>query len=382
MQIVYVSNYFAQHQEELSLELSKRTGGQYRFIATQPFPQARTISGYIDLNHKYDFIIRAYESDEQAALAKKLANECDVLMVGSAPTHYLIDRMTEDRLSVIYSERPFKKGTYRRFIPQTRKKVYDRFTRYRHQNVLVLCASSYTASDLALCGFPVEKCLKWGYFPEVRRYDRNELMAQKEHSRVELLWVARFLALKHPELPLEVVRRLSRDEIPVHLTMIGDGELRARMEQKAQRMGIASSVDFPGSISTEKVREAMERSNIFLFTSNRMEGWGAVVNEAMNSGCAVVCSDAAGSGRYLIENGKNGLLYPYGDNRGLYQRVKQLCQDAKACRAMGERAYETIASTWCTPVAAERLYSVLEARMRGEDVTGMYDQGPCSPAEI
>ena len=71
MQIAYVSNYFAQHQEELSLELSKRTAGQYRFIATQPFPQARTISGYVDLNHKYDFIIRAYESPEQAALAEE-----------------------------------------------------------------------------------------------------------------------------------------------------------------------------------------------------------------------------------------------------------------------------------------------------------------------
>ena len=92
MKIVYVSNYFAQHQEELSLELSRRTEGQYRFIATEPFPPSRRSSGYVDLNHKYDFILRDYESHDQAALAKKLANECDVLMVGSAPTHYLIDR--------------------------------------------------------------------------------------------------------------------------------------------------------------------------------------------------------------------------------------------------------------------------------------------------
>lgn len=379
MKIVYVSNYFAQHQEELSLELSRRTEGQYRFIATEPFPPSRRSSGYVDLNHKYDFILRDYESHDQAALAKKLANECDVLMVGSAPTHYLIDRMEKDRLSVIYSERPFKKGTWRRFIPKTRKKVYDRFLRFRHQNVLVLCASSYTASDIALCGFPVEKCLKWGYFPEVRRYELGDLMAKKEHSDVELLWVARFLECKHPELPLEVIRRLSSEGHKARLTMIGDGELRSSMERKAQQLGVAQRVTFTGSIPTERVRDTMERSNIFLFTSDRMEGWGAVVNEAMNSGCAVVCSDAAGAGQYLIENEKNGMLYRYGDNDGLYERVLQLCRDSAACRAMGEQAYETITGTWCAPVAAERLCEVLEARIRGENITQMYEQGPCSP---
>ena len=48
-------------------------------------------------------------------------------------------------------------------------------------------------------------------------------------------------------------------------------------------------------------------------TSNQEEGWGVVVNEAMNSGCVVIGSNLAGSVPYLIENGKNGLIYNCGD---------------------------------------------------------------------
>ena len=65
-------------------------------------------------------------------------------------------------------------------------------------------------------------------------------------------------------------------------------------------------------MSPEKVRSVMEKSHIFVFTSSHLEGWGAVVNEAMNSGCAVVANVQAGAVPYLIEQGVNGIAYPRG----------------------------------------------------------------------
>ncbi len=47
-----------------------------------------------------------------------------------------------------------------------------------------------------------------------------------------------------------------------------------------------------GAMSPDKVRAYMERADVFLFTSDFNEGWGAVLNESMNSGCAVVASHA------------------------------------------------------------------------------------------
>lgn len=60
-------------------------------------------------------------------------------------------------------------------------------------------------------------------------------------------------------------------------------------------MNLNDYVTFTGPVQSDKVRGFMERAGIFLFTSDRQEGWGAVLNESMNSGCAVVASHAIGS---------------------------------------------------------------------------------------
>ena len=43
-----------------------------------------------------------------------------------------------------------------------------------------------------------------------------------------------------------------------------------------------------GALKPADVRKEMERADIFLFTSDYKEGWGAVLNEAMNARCAIV----------------------------------------------------------------------------------------------
>ena len=73
----------------------------------------------------------------------------------------------------------------------------------------------------------------------------------------------------------------------------------------AHDLGVTECVEFLGELTHDETIELMRDSEIFLATSNRMEGWGATVNEAMASGCCVVASDAMGSVPYLIEDGLN-----------------------------------------------------------------------------
>ncbi len=74
----------------------------------------------------------------------------------------------------------------------------------------------------------------------------------------------------------------------------------------------------------EEVRAAMERSEIYLVTSDRKEGWGAVVNEAMNSGCAVVADHMIGAAPWLIRQGENGWMYRDGEEQELFRTVERL----------------------------------------------------------
>ena len=156
------------------------------------------------------------------------------------------------------------------------------------------------------------------------------------------------------------------------------------MEPKLRGMiaqyALESRVCLLGSLSPEQVRREMERSAIFLFTSDRHEGWGAVLNEAMNSGCAVVASDAAGSTPYLVENSVNGCVYRAGNGNELYENVVRLLEQPSTREAMGKHAYETITNTWNAQEAARRLVDLIRAISEGVPSPELYLEGPCSRA--
>ena len=108
-------------------------------------------------------------------------------------------------------------------------------------------------------------------------------------------------------------------------------------------------------MTPEQVRKYMEDAQIFLFTSDRNEGWGAVLNEAMNSACAVVASHAIGATPFLIEHQKNGLIYRDGDRKDLYKNVKRLLDCPQQRMELSKQAYKTIVDEWNAENAAEKV---------------------------
>ena len=127
-----------------------------------------------------------------------------------------------------------------------------------------------------------------------------------------------------------------------------------------------------------KIRSLMERSDIYLMTSDNEEGWGAVVNEAMNAGCAVVASHAAGAVPYLLKHKENGLVFKSGDVKELTFFVKKLCTDRSYAAKLGLNAYRTINTVWNAKEAADRFLKTAESLNSGG--TYLYEDGPLSPA--
>jgi len=192
-----------------------------------------------------------------------------------------------------------------------------------------------------------------------------------------LMWAGRFLDCKHPEKAVEVARRLKEDRIAFQLTMIGSGEMDESIRALIQQYDLTDHVFLPGSMTPEQVRKHMEFSQIFLFTSDFNEGWGAVLNEAMNSGCAVVASHAIGSVPYLIHHGQNGLIYQNENTEQLYQYTKHLLSDSGFAETLGLEAYNTITGCWNSGLAARRLYAFSQAKLTGTPMP-VYRDGPMS----
>ena len=105
----------------------------------------------------------------------------------------------------------------------------------------------------------------------------------------------RLMPLKHPEFVVRLGEDMKKKGFSFHIHLIGSGEMEETVKQDIQNRGLEDKITMYGFLDPARVRERMEKSHIHLFTSNHLEGWGAVVNEAMNSGCAVVANREAGA---------------------------------------------------------------------------------------
>ncbi|MDD3382094.1 MAG: glycosyltransferase [Bacilli bacterium] len=381
MKVSFYSNFLNHHQLPFCLEMQKILGEDFTFVATTSIEVERIKMGYEDMNNKYPFVVRPYGDEGSLEKAKDLALSSDVTIFGDCPNEYLNIRATCNKLSFIYSERIFKDGSLTRFLPNVKKSIYDNFLKFKNYNYYILSSSAYLPYDLDLSGFPKDKYLKWGYFPEVKKQDLSNLFLKKESSKPKILWVGRLIDWKKTIDAIKIAQKLRNNNYDFSLDIIGIGKEEEKLKNFVLKNHLNDCINFLGSMSPEKVREHMEKSNVFLFTSNFKEGWGAVLNEAMNSGCAVVASHAIGAVPFLLKNGENGLIYKFNNQKDFYNKVKYLLDNPNKQKEFGEKAYNTMDEMWNAEVAAQRFVELSKKLLKGEPLS-FYDDGPLSKAEI
>lgn len=365
MTITFYCNFISHHELPLSLALIDEVGkDNFHFVACEPIHTERTKMGYEDESAKYPFVVRPYLNEEEHLKALSLAEESDVVIMGSAPIEYQKVREKNNKLTYLYRERLFKNGTWHRFYPPTALRLYEGYTRVRNKNFYLIAASAYTADDVALCGFPREKCLKWGYFPELLP------KVEKSFDKLRIMWCGRMIWWKHPEDAVEVAIILKEKKVPFEMQMIGNGDRRKTVENLIKKYNLTENIQLQDFMAPTEIRKVMNKSNVYLFTSGKQEGWGVVLNEAMNSGCAVIANVHAGSSPYLLNDKVNGFLYD-GSKSSLSAAIEALLE--ADLEIISSNAYKTISQHWSPAVAAK---SIVEFSKNQEYLR----EGPCSKA--
>lgn len=375
MIITFVSAFLNHHQLLLCEEL-KKCCDEFYYVSTKAIPEERLSFGYEDIERKYDYVLRAYDGSTDMKYIEDVILRSDAVIFGECEDRYIELRMKENKLSFLYSERFFKKGTWRRFIPQTRKKVLHRVVQYKDKNLFVLCASAYLSYDLSLLEFDSEKCFKWGYFPQVKEY---AMKPERNNTPIKLLWVGRFLPLKHTEDAIVAAAKLSERNVDFTFDIIGSGECEESLKALVRKLNLHNKVNFLGTMSPSAVIDNMEKADIFMMTSDFNEGWGAVVNEAMSTGCAVLLSSALGSAKFLVNDGENGLIYEYGKQKDFDSKLYRLATDEKLRNKLSNNAFKTISDTYNQKIAVSRLMKFIESGC-SKDVR--FESGPMSKAPV
>lgn len=377
MKVAFVSNYYNHHQSAFSEAMQKQTQGNYTFVETTEFNAARKSLGW-ESGSLPPFVKSILTSSEDLKFCKNIIDEADVVISGGIKHGLLDNRLKQKKLTFMYSERIYKAGIKSYELLARLIWNYLRYGRYK--NLYMLCASAYTAADYAKTGTFKNKNFKWGYFPVIKNYNSiDKIIGEKNPLRI--LWVGRFINWKHPEAIIEVATLLKEQGIDFEVNIIGSGPLESNLKQMITDKKLDEYVIMAGAMSPESVRIEMEKAGIFVFSSDFNEGWGVVLNEAMNSGCAVVASHAIGATPFLVQDGQNGFIYKSEDINDLYSKVKRLLTDIKLQKQFGRDAYKTIIESWNAEIAAERFIALSKNILdRGE--LEPYKENICSKAEI
>lgn len=354
MKLAFFLNNISYHQEGLCNAFYKELGSDFRAVVFSELPAVRAEMGFEDMNKKYPYIVRAYESDSPEEIIRKTVEWSDAGIVGSAPSYIFDLFLNQNKKVFLYSERFLKKGLWRRFIPSTRKQIKLRFR--NNPNFEVLCASSYLPLDLRLCGY-TGNCLQWGYFPDLPDFKYRE----KNNKKLSILWAARYIDWKHPEIPVLLAKRLSSAGYDFKLDMYGSvsGSIKEKTKKLVSKYKLEEFVSVHGSVTPNEIHKLMQDADIFLATSDYREGWGATVNESMASGCALVASNAIGSAGFTVKNGYNGLLYDWNDIDDLFGKVKSLFDNSELRHTLSKNAIEFMQNEYSPETAAKRFISYL-----------------------
>ena len=370
MKVVFISNFLTHHQVPFCLEMQKRLGEDFKFISTVKIFDWRLKLGFKDLDNEYDFVVKAYENEESKALAKKLTLESDVAIIGSTTDEILEERLKQDKLTFRYRARVFifPDGFYKTVFNKEKLKLfYNRHIKFRkNKNLYMLCANAYGAKDFERLGLYKNKTYEWGYFLETNNYEIEKLLTEKQQKKkVEIIWVARFIKWKHPEVVIKLAKELRKENVEFKIKMLGTGKLIEKIKREVTKNDLSGQIEIVGQVPSSKVKDYMEEADIFIGTSDSQEGWGVVVNEAMNAGCAIVANRRMGSVPILIKDGENG--YTYDKYPELKEKVEYLIKNAEARSKLGKNAYLYITQKWTSTIAANNLIKLFESILYGKE---------------
>ena len=136
---------------------------------------------------------------------------------------------------------------------------------------------------------------------------------------------------------LRLAKNLKKQNYDFNIKMLGAGVLEEKIKKEIKKEKLEDVLQVVGQVPSEQVKNYMEDANIFIGTSDSREGWGVVVNEAMNAGCAIVANRRMGSAPFLIKNGQNG--YMYNNYKDFESYVKELIDNKELRKSFSKNAY-------------------------------------------
>lgn len=156
---------------------------------------------------------------------------------------------------------------------------------------------------------------------------------------VRIVFVGRLAPQKDVSMLISAFRSVSADPPPL-LTIVGDGPLRASLEQQAASLQISSRLRFVGEKTNAEVSDLLRESDCLVLPS-RWEGFSNAALEAMAHGLPVIATRCGGIDRLIDES--IGWTCSIGDAAGLTRALTEAANSGRIrLHSMGGLAQQRI----------------------------------------
>ncbi|MFX1510735.1 MAG: N-acetyl-alpha-D-glucosaminyl L-malate synthase BshA [Promethearchaeota archaeon] len=175
-------------------------------------------------------------------------------------------------------------------------------------------------------------------FTDPALFKPNACEFNLEGEKRQLVHVSNFRPVKRVNDLVTAFAQIADDIPDVELLLIGDGPTRPEVDRLIRKFELNNRVKCPGF--KRDVYQYLRCAYAFGLSSE-LEGAPLSLLEAMSCGLPVVATSVGGIPE-IIEDGKNGLLVPFGDIDALAEKLYAILTDSNLAGTLGRAARQTI----------------------------------------
>lgn len=161
-----------------------------------------------------------------------------------------------------------------------------------------------------------------------------------DRRRGLVLGVGRLVEKKGFDVLLDAVAELARQRPEVACVIVGDGEDRERLEQRAEELGLGLRVHFTGVLPQDQVARWLRRAHVLaapclIGEDGNQDALPTVLLEALGAGLPMVSTPVAGIPE-ILDHGDHGLIVDCGDSPAVAGAIAEIIDDDERWTAMSD----------------------------------------------
>jgi hypothetical protein len=298
MRFVFWQGCISIHQNALLNALAKRH--TVTLVVEQKIHQERISEGWEIPELKHISIITAPDKQEILKLIKREKNAEHIVsgLDTVFKSYHLISLLNCYGIKPhIYAE-PYNPSGFLGFIRFVKYRLLA--LKYRNRIGAFLATGKLGVYCYKKAGFSTKRLFEWGYFTDIQAVISSS--EQKSSTLPRLIYIGKLDKRKNVHTLLEICSKQVKNYMV--LSVIGCGPEESFLKTISNQ----AKIKFYGTVPHKDIYKHLLSSDILILPS-LFDGWGAVVNEALQCGCRAITSDHCGAAS-LINSLSKGSVFP------------------------------------------------------------------------